>query len=72
MDQSHPYREELIRHLISLRRNPFFSSDPWSIFFSSDFNFITRRRPDGNLELGKESIPPLPAELQKIVAEMQS
>ena len=39
---------------------------------SSDFNFITRRRPDGNLELGKESIPPLPAELQKIVAEMQS
>jgi succinate dehydrogenase / fumarate reductase flavoprotein subunit len=38
----------------------------------STFNFIARRRGDGNLELDKEPIAPLPAELQKIVEEMQS
>ena len=38
----------------------------------STFNFIARRRQDGNLELAREPIPPLPAELQQIVQEIQS
>jgi succinate dehydrogenase / fumarate reductase flavoprotein subunit len=38
----------------------------------SGFNFIARRRGDGDLELAKESIAPLPAELQHIVEEMKS
>jgi succinate dehydrogenase / fumarate reductase flavoprotein subunit len=36
------------------------------------FNSVVRRDPDGTMRLERAPIPPLPAELQAIIEEMQS
>jgi succinate dehydrogenase / fumarate reductase flavoprotein subunit len=36
------------------------------------FNNVVRRAPDGGMALTRETIPPLPAELESIIKEMQS
>ena len=37
----------------------------------ADFNLVVRRGADGEMQLAREPIPPLPAELAAIIEEMK-
>ncbi|MEP6992232.1 MAG: fumarate reductase/succinate dehydrogenase flavoprotein subunit [bacterium] len=39
---------------------------------SATFNHVVRRAPDGQMQLERATIPPMPADLQAIIQEMQS